>query len=241
MTATATPTTTPRPVTVVPKRTAAKRRRIRRLRAVRAATLVALAIAMTLVIVIFSLIVKAACGSKPAGYVPEAGTATPGTTAETTEAETDPPETAAPETAELETVLPAFVPDPADVDMLARLIWGEARGVKGTTQKAAVVWCVLNRVDASGYACGGDIKHVVTFPNQFVGYSESFPITAEFRAIAEDVLRRWNAEKEGAEDVGRVLPKGYIYFTGDGKTNSFTKEWKGGTVWDWSLPSPYEN
>ncbi len=35
----------------------------------------------------------------------------------------------------------------ADVEMLARLIWVEARGVKSKTEQAAVVWCVLNRLD----------------------------------------------------------------------------------------------
>lgn len=41
-----------------------------------------------------------------------------------------------------------YVHDEAEVEMLARLIWGEARGVASDTEKAAVVWCVLNRVDA---------------------------------------------------------------------------------------------
>ena len=35
----------------------------------------------------------------------------------------------------------------ADVDMLARLIYTEARGVRSKTEQAAVVWCVLNRLD----------------------------------------------------------------------------------------------
>ena len=35
----------------------------------------------------------------------------------------------------------------ADVDMLARLIYTEARGVKSKTEQAAVVWVVLKRMD----------------------------------------------------------------------------------------------
>lgn len=142
---------------------------------------------------------------------------------------------------ESNTQTPLFTPDEAEVEMLAKTIWGEARGVKSTTEKAAVAWCILNRVDGKGYACGGDIEYVLTFPGQFVGYNEDNPVTAECKKIAADVLTRWAVEKAGAEDAGRVLPKQYIYFTGDGKHNYFTDEWKGGNTWDWSLPSPYED
>jgi len=48
------------------------------------------------------------------------------------------------------------------------------------------------------------------------------------------------AEKECVGSVGRVLPKEYLYFTGDGAHNYFTTEWQGGQTWDWSLESPYE-
>lgn len=50
-----------------------------------------------------------------------------------------------------------------------------------------------------------------------------------------------NAEKNGETDVGRVLPKEYTFFIGDGFENHFTDEWKSTDYWDWSLPSPYEN
>ena len=142
---------------------------------------------------------------------------------------------------ESEAQIPIFTPDEAEVEMLAKTIWGEARGVKSTTEKAAVAWCILNRVDSEGYACGGDIEYVLTFPGQFAGYNENNPVTAECKEIAADVLTRWAVEKAGAEDAGRVLPKQYIYFTGDGEHNHFTDEWKGGNTWDWSLPSPYED
>ena len=58
--------------------------------------------------------------------------------------------------------------------------------------------------------------------------------------LVEDVLARWMAEKECVGSVGRVLPKEYLYFTGDGVHNYFTTEWQGGQTWDWSLESPYE-
>lgn len=68
--------------------------------------------------------------------------------------------------------LPWQEPAEQDVEMLAKLIWGEARGVKTTTEKAAVVWCVLNRVDSAGFP--NTIEKVVTQPRQFVGYAEEY-------------------------------------------------------------------
>lgn len=58
--------------------------------------------------------------------------------------------------------------------------------------------------------------------------------------LALDVIERWLDEKDGETEVGRVLPREYLFFTGDGKHNHFRKEWDGGQVWDWSLQSPYE-
>lgn len=129
-------------------------------------------------------------------------------------------------------------PEAADVEMLAKLIWGEARGIPSTTEKAAVVWCVLNRVDSPKYA--DTVAEVVTQSHQFVGYKASNPTTEEFMEIARDVLIRWHAEKNGTSDVGRVLPKDYLYFTGDGARNYFTTEWSSSAAeYDWTLPTPY--
>lgn len=130
-------------------------------------------------------------------------------------------------------------PEQEEIEMLAKLIWGEARGVESTTEKAAVAWCVLNRVDSKGYP--NTIEGVITQPHQFVGYDKDYPATEEHKALAEDVLCRWYAEKAGESNTGRVLPKEYIYFTGDGQRNHFTSEWKSDAVWDWSLKSPYES
>ena len=127
----------------------------------------------------------------------------------------------------------------ADVEMLARLIYTEARGVKSKTEQAAVVWVVLNRLDNPN-RLQKTIAEVVCAPYQF-DYRPWAPVTDEFKALAVDVLERWQAEKEGAKDVGRVLPPEYQYFEGRGGRNWFSEEWKSGEFWDWSLPSPYED
>lgn len=119
---------------------------------------------------------------------------------------------------------------------IAKTVYGEARGL-GQTDQAAVVWCILNRVDAYG----SDIVSVVTAPNQFHGYSAGNPVTDDIYWLVNDVLQRWQNEKAGASDVGRVLPKEYLYFYGDGVRNHYRTAYRGGTTWNWGLASPYVN
>ena len=121
------------------------------------------------------------------------------------------------------------------IEALAKMVWGEARGCSKTEQ-AATVWCVLNRVD-DGY---GDILSVLLAPNQFQGYDSSNPVSPEIAALVKDVRIRWEIEKECVGGVGRVLPKDYLWFTGDGRHNHFRNEYRSDETWDWSLPSPYE-
>lgn len=128
--------------------------------------------------------------------------------------------------------------DPAEVEYIGRTIWGEADGVKSKAERAAVAWCILNRVDERGQT----IEEVVTAPRQFHGYRPADKwgeCPQRHLDLAADVLARWYAEKDGAEDVGRVLPAAYTFFVGDGKRNHFSIEWQGTDFWDWSLDDPY--
>lgn len=127
-------------------------------------------------------------------------------------------------------------PDPAEY--LAKTVWGEARGCS-TAEQAAVVWCVLNRVDSESFP--DDIISVVTQPSQFAGYDPDNPVMPELLALAEDVLSRRSIEESCVGGVGRVLPAEYLFFTGDGQHNYFRTEYIGGQTWDWSLPDPYED
>lgn len=102
-------------------------------------------------------------------------------------------------------------------------------------EKAACVWCVLNRCDS--YDQG--IMKVLTAPHQFAGYDVSNPVDEELYNLCEDVLTRWNAEKNGATNTGRVLPKDYLWFHGDGRHNHFRNAYKGGTTYSWTLSNPY--
>lgn len=126
---------------------------------------------------------------------------------------------------------------------IAKTVWGEARGCT-TVEQAAVIWCILNRVDSELAYMPDDIISVITQIDghghyHFRGYNPDFPVTDEIYDLVVDVLARWELEKTGVEDVGRVLPKEYLYFHGDGRFNYFRDEYSGGNRWDWSLPNPY--
>lgn len=130
-----------------------------------------------------------------------------------------------------------------DAKALAKMVWGEARGVvelddaTSECQMAATVWTVLNRYDA-GFE--DSIFDVVTAPHQFYGYNKSHPVNDDILKLVYDVLDRWNAEKHGVKNVGRVLPAEYLWFHGDGDNNWFRDEFRGASgYWDWSLGDPY--
>ena len=123
-----------------------------------------------------------------------------------------------------------------DADLIAKTVWGEARGCD-TTQQAAVVWCILNRMDSAAFP--NSIRAVVTQKYQFAGYRAENPVELDILALVYDVLVRWSMEPEYAGSVGLVLPENYLFFTGNGIENAFTETLFGETVWDWSLPSPY--
>lgn len=138
-------------------------------------------------------------------------------------------------TTEEPTTKEAIQLDPEEVELIGRTIWGEAGGIQNKAERAAVAWCILNRVDVYGQT----IKEVVTAPNQFQGYRPNGECPQEHLDLAADVLTRWNKEKNGAKNVGRVLPNNYLYFIGDGSRNYFSIEWRSLDFWTWSLSSPY--
>lgn len=130
-------------------------------------------------------------------------------------------------------VIPELATD-RDIELIARVMWGEATIVKSSAERAAVAWCILNRVDESG----DSIEDTALAPAQFV-CREGDEIPAWALELAEDVVGRWEREHAGEENVGRTLPIEYRHFIGDGRRNYFSIEWKSKDYWDWSLPDPY--
>lgn len=126
-----------------------------------------------------------------------------------------------------------------EVKLIAKTVYGEALVTQSDMEMAAVAWCILNRVDSAYYP--NTIEEVITQKRQFHGYDEQHPVTQRIEKVVRDVLDRWCAEKNGVADSGRILPKEYLYFEGDGKHNHYSTEFLGKEFWDWSLPNPYEN
>lgn len=106
-----------------------------------------------------------------------------------------------------------------DATYMAKTLYGEYNNPNNYGQSAAVCWCILNRVDSGLW--GDTVEDVVTASGQFHGYRTTNPVDADLYNIAVDVLLRYELEKLGLADVGRVLPKEYIYFGGNGVTNTY--------------------
>ena len=125
----------------------------------------------------------------------------------------------------LVTPVPPYAPSDDDVTALARMAWGEARGL-AEYEIAACMWMALNRLDA-GYA--DTVLAVVSAPGQFAGYSEAHPVDEEIAEIARDVLTRHWREGQG-EDVPREIGPEYLWFSGDGEHNYFRAAYDGAAV-----------
>lgn len=143
------------------------------------------------------------------------------------------------ETILIEPIQPIYIEDyitQEEIEMIAKVLYREARGVEDKDQIAAVAWCILNRVDHPNHP--NTIKEVITQPEQFA-WTENTPIEPWLLELSEDVVYKWCLEKEGSVNVGRTLPSGYCFFVGDGVTNHFRKDFTSKEIWDWSLPKQY--
>lgn len=107
----------------------------------------AVTLAMLLVAIVFS------AGLLTLPEYSSAGLDLPGLSSAAPEGETYRPNVTSPPVPSV--APPAVTPEPLyterDVEMLAKTIWAEARGVPSDAEKAAVAWCALNRLDAGTY------------------------------------------------------------------------------------------
>ena len=147
------------------------------------------------------------------------------------------------------TLEPTTEPEPVietpstEAIMIAKVIFGEARGVKSVTEQACIAWTILNRVDSDIFQ--DTIAEVILAPHQFC-YTDRFPTVDDFGrdlvALAEDVLARWRREKAGETDVGRVLPPEYFYYGAINNRNWFRTDYYDlSTKWYYEWDSPYES
>jgi len=133
-----------------------------------------------------------------------------------------------------------------DLRLLAILVTNEAGGIDSKTEKSQVVWSVLNRVDSPEWP--DTIQGVISQSGQYAGYRKSGNYFPDCYEISRDVLNRWLLEKsietslgEGANpDVGRTLPKTFLYFNGANGHNHF-KRTENGETYSGGLESPYDS
>lgn len=129
----------------------------------------------------------------------------------------------------VDTLNPAPPPPPSrwtedDVTTLARMVWGEGRGVSRNEQKL-IVWTVLNRLDNGRY--GSSIRQVVTARGQFVGYRSGHPVTDAIREMVIDVLEAWDRGEAAKVYPPFARDANYLYFHGDGRHNWFRARYRG--------------
>ena len=108
-----------------------------------------------------------------------------------------------------------------EVTLVAKTVWGEARGCSREEQML-VVWCICNRADSSE----ASIEQVVKAPRQFHGYNPEHPVTDEIRSVVLEVLDAWSSGQEALVYEPYATTSEYLYFSGDGVHNWFREEWK---------------
>ena len=107
-----------------------------------------------------------------------------------------------------------------EISLVAKTVWGEARGCSRDEQKL-VVWCICNRADARKQS----VEEVVTATNQFVGYDHDHPVESEIVEVVEEVLQAWACNEEALILPPYATTSNYQYFSGDGKHNWFREEY----------------
>ena len=122
-----------------------------------------------------------------------------------------------PEAMTAQAVLDAWEPDPSDVALISRTIWGETRGCPVEEQRAQA-WCILNRVDSPDPIFPDTIEAVVTAPNQFQCYSVKNP-DAPFYEMAREILILWH-------DGIREIPADMCWCEGRNGQQIFRNSWE---------------
>lgn len=125
----------------------------------------------------------------------------------------------------------------ADEIRLAQMLYGEDRNcgdAEDTMKQAAVIWCAFNRCDAWEQTVSETITH-----SQFHGWHREQRHPEWAHEIVRDVAYRYALEKCGMENVGRVLPPEYLFFSAGGRHEKFRTGYRTSDYWGWEWENPY--
>lgn len=95
-----------------------------------------------------------------------------------------------------------------EAEYIAKVIYGTARN-HADTDKKAVVWCILNRVEHHSHP--DTVAEVCQQPKQWMGYSDDNPVLTENYDLALAELKIWHG------DGHRPLSNEYIYMSWSSK------------------------
>ena len=96
-----------------------------------------------------------------------------------------------------------------DVEVIAKSLYQEA-GHLPLVEQSMVVWCMLNSWDSEMHE-----RTLVKIIEERFAYNPYSELEPDKVWIARDVLTRYVRERNGETEVGRTLPRGYIYMAGD--------------------------
>ena len=112
----------------------------------------------------------------------------------------------------------------SDIEIMAKAVWGEARGCSPDEQRL-VVWCILQRVDSEHWP--DSITGVVTQSGQFQGYDPAHPLDDAILTLCKEELAKWAAGEEAPVHEIYAPSRPFYYFDSrSGNGNFFREEWK---------------
>lgn len=143
------------------------------------------------------------------------------------------------ERASKEAELQAFLNEHySDAVAMAGTMYAEARGLD-KREMSMVCWTILNRWDSGRF--GSTLHSVIWAKSQFAHSNRRVADNgADLVWLAQDVLTRYWKEKNGEQNVGRTLPKGYLFYYGDGRHNYFRVTNSGRGAYNFGLWNPYQ-
>ena len=120
--------------------------------------------------------------------------------------------------------------------ILARMIYSYAHGESSMTRQAAMGWAFLNYAGSSSLA---------SKTGAFSDYNANSPtvddLGRDLQLLARDILFRYQAERSGITEVGRVLPKEYTWIWVEGNGTVYFRTSQYGANYQFATSGQYRS